>query len=825
MMPRNDLVRQVLAAPPGSCVVVSAPAGYGGSTLLDLVAAAAAGTVLQVRAHRPEGDCDLAGALARVLGADPAGGPAGLRRALALRGEVLLLIDDVADGCDGGCESVLAALLVEPMPLVRVVVRTLRTLRVDLSRLLARGLLVLLGPDQLLFTEEESLAFLAARMPGEDPDRMRALATAGGGWAGAMTAALSAAAGPWRSDPAGWLMGPGLELLLGPLVDDLPVAERELLVGCSVLEVLEPELCDTVLRREDSAQVLDQLAHRLLVLAVPGRPRAWAPHQLLGELARRRLARRGRSALAAAHQAAAQGLAEAGDVDAAIFQLIEAGDVGAARQLLAEHVGGLMERGRSDRVRLLYRRTPELLVDGEHLHLLAEAWAGLLSGDTAPTERDLRLLESALPPADEPLKDAAEEWLVAETHLLRSYLNAWRGRLGPALADLDAALELYQGRWERSGQQLAPLLRIRFDLWCGDRAHARESLLAVSTRARTGQYYLEVTIPALGAVLAAEEGRAYRAQHLSQQALATLARTGRFGSIDEGDALLARSRAGSDLGEFEQAADDAERLLHRAQEIGHVAYEVLARAASARAGAGLLRFEEAADQLARARRLLRSHAAGPGLLPALDVASVDLAIGAGDREGAEAAMARLPLDRRGSCALRVAGLDPRLSEATAARLLHTYPPRDPRTVVDGRLLLAAAHLGSRPDLSRRHLADAAAVAVDHGLLRALVGCSDELLALAAAGALSGDPLGTLLQSARRSAAPRAAATAPLSAGELELLDHLADPVGNREIADRLGITVNTLKTRLRRLYAKLGVHDRVSAVQAAGADRHRGRGS
>lgn len=55
----------------------------------------------------------------------------------------------------------------------------------------------------------------------------------------------------------------------------------------------------------------------------------------------------------------------------------------------------------------------------------------------------------------------------------------------------------------------------------------------------------------------------------------------------------------------------------------------------------------------------------------------------------------------------------------------------------------------------------------------------------------------------------------LSPGELQLLALLQSHMTGVEIAAHLGITMNTLKTRLRRLYRKLGVTSRPAATEAA----------
>ena len=56
---------------------------------------------------------------------------------------------------------------------------------------------------------------------------------------------------------------------------------------------------------------------------------------------------------------------------------------------------------------------------------------------------------------------------------------------------------------------------------------------------------------------------------------------------------------------------------------------------------------------------------------------------------------------------------------------------------------------------------------------------------------------------------------PLSPGEIQLLAFLPTRDTNEDIARRLGISVNTVKTRLGRLYRKLGVSGRREAVAEA----------
>lgn len=55
-------------------------------------------------------------------------------------------------------------------------------------------------------------------------------------------------------------------------------------------------------------------------------------------------------------------------------------------------------------------------------------------------------------------------------------------------------------------------------------------------------------------------------------------------------------------------------------------------------------------------------------------------------------------------------------------------------------------------------------------------------------------------------------TMGLSARELEVMECLVRGCANKEIAAALDVSPSTVDTHLRRLFAKLGVHSRTSAV-------------
>ena len=95
-----------------------------------------------------------------------------------------------------------------------------------------------------------------------------------------------------------------------------------------------------------------------------------------------------------------------------------------------------------------------------------------------------------------------------------------------------------------------------------------------------------------------------------------------------------------------------------------------------------------------------------------------------------------------------------------------------------------------------------------------------LLLVAAGAIVFGAWLGSRLTPRRAGAEPfernaAAVRSLGLSPRELDILDRLAAGESNKEIARRLGISPNTVKTHVARVYEKLAVQRRVQAVEKA----------
>jgi LuxR family maltose regulon positive regulatory protein len=64
----------------------------------------------------------------------------------------------------------------------------------------------------------------------------------------------------------------------------------------------------------------------------------------------------------------------------------------------------------------------------------------------------------------------------------------------------------------------------------------------------------------------------------------------------------------------------------------------------------------------------------------------------------------------------------------------------------------------------------------------------------------------------KSQPPKSGLVEPLSEREIEVLQFLAEGLTNREIADRLYLSLNTVKVHTRNIYGKLDVHNRTQAI-------------
>ena len=168
--------------------------------------------------------------------------------------------------------------------------------------------------------------------------------------------------------------------------------------------------------------------------------------------------------------------------------------------------------------------------------------------------------------------------------------------------------------------------------------------------------------------------------------------------------------------------------------------------------------------------------------------------------------------------------DPAAALAAVAGVLDgTAPVLGYVTVVEAHLLAGLAHreLGDRRAASQAAERALALAEQDRVILPfAMTGSAGLLEALprhqTAHGALLADILDVLHGSSPPAGQPPSLPPAEaLSPGELRVLRYLPTNLSRPEIAGELSVSLNTVSTHLRSIYAKLQVRDRSSAVRRA----------
>ena len=283
------------------------------------------------------------------------------------------------------------------------------------------------------------------------------------------------------------------------------------------------------------------------------------------------------------------------------------------------------------------------------------------------------------------------------------------------------------------------------------------------------------------------------------------------GEFDEGERWLRRTARALQT----DTGPDIRLLLHQVAGILH---------------AGRGRHLEALEEFSVTEQL-RSQQLGPGVL-ASQVTSWLLATQArtGKPGEARAVLAALDDERAGSgeiCNARavicLAEGDPVGALGAVQHVLEgTAPVIGYITVVEAHLLAGLAHRELGDQRAANQAAERALALAEPDRLVlpfAMTGSRELLEALPRHGtahaALLADILDVLHGSSMAENQPPPLDVEELSPSELRVLRYLPTNLSRPEIADELSVSLNTVNTHLRRIYAKLQVRDRSSAVQRA----------
>ena len=472
------------------------------------------------------------------------------------RERIILVLDEFQTVAEDALVGQAFSLLLEFLPgNVHVVVAS-RTIppSISLVRLAARGQVAGISADMLRFTEDEVEALLRQQYGVEiERERVRELAGRSEGW---VTGILLGAQSIWQHylDFLSRMPEPDrvYDYLLAEVLDCLDPEQREFLVKVSILSRLEANLCDHLLGRQDSAQMLEWLEDRNLFL-VPLEGGWYRFHGLFRESLLRE-ARADQQQFADLNIRAAELWCERGEPSEAVEYLLQAGDHWAAARLIDEQAKPLFRRGRLQTLRRWTEAMPEVVQTAFPRLVLCRGKVALETGDVKAAQS---LLEQAQRLLEHGGASHAEDYVQALADL--SLCLRLQGSYSEALETARIALPQAEAIGAGAVVDLHRVIGTSL-LWQGASQEAERHYRAALQHSLTGNSPLNQALAYqdLGVCLRAQ-GRMTKAEHAYRKALSiweSLGNPGPMGTILNNLAMGPFLR-----GQFDEAASMLQRAL------------------------------------------------------------------------------------------------------------------------------------------------------------------------------------------------------------------------------------------------------------------------
>ena len=469
LVARPRLTERLSGGDEAALTLISAPAGFGKTTLLTEWLAAVNG-LTTAWLSLDQRDNDPVVFWTYLLAALQAAAPGMSARALALLQEPHASIDEVLatlvnelDALPGGVVLVLddyhviaardvhdrVAFLLEHLPpQVRLVIATRSDPALPLARLRARGELLEIRADDLRCTPDEAAAYLNGAMRlALTAEQVAALEARTEGWIAALQLAALSMRG--RDDVASFVAGFAgddryiVDYLIEEVLQRQPADVRNFLLQTSILSRLNGALCNVVVGGDGGQAMLEALDRGNLFLVPLDERRHWYRyHHLFAEVLHARLRAEQPDRVSELHRRASDWHGLNGEPSEAIRHALAGGDAERAADLVELAMPAARRNRQETTLRHWLQALPEAVIRDRPVLRAGYAGAILVHGELDGVEEHLRDAERWLDTAESGVDDAVVQAVRSQVAVYRAAQARMTGDLAGTVTHARRVIDL-----------------------------------------------------------------------------------------------------------------------------------------------------------------------------------------------------------------------------------------------------------------------------------------------------------------------------------------------------------------------------------------------
>jgi len=715
---------------------------------------------------------------------------------------------------------------------------------IPLSRLRVRNQLVDIRAEQLRFTPDEIADFLELMELKLTPGDIATLEARTEGWiAGLQLAALSMKGTKDIHSFVEAFAGSHhyiMDYLAEEVLQLQPERVRLFLLKTSILERMSGPLCDAVVVVDDMERIngqamLESLEQKHLFVIPLDDVRHWYRyHQLFADVLNRYLEKQFPDWLPELHRRASRWYGQNGFIPETIQHALMAGDRNRAAQLIEQNGGVLLMRG--EVVTLLK------WIEAVESHAQIRPWLAILKAWALTMSGHLNQVEDALQAAERLVSSLKSKSTVRINIMLGSMAAArahWANKQGEA--DLAAGFARQALEYLPDNNLFSSSIRSVATSILGDASWINGNLVqakhvyteAAHISEAADKVYLSIITNANLADVLVELGEIHLACRLYSETLEMAIRLDGPRSPLVGRIYAGLSKVFYEWNNLETATQYAHQCNELCQQwedfdLMVAGYVLMAQLESAQCNP-----EKVQEALGAAEQLTNDYHLSPKRSVWVKSALARLWIAQGNLNkashfvqesnittGDEIPYLREP-EYLNLLRLLLAQGDYDAALALSQRLLHKAEPAKRMGRVIEVLALQALTLQGKKELDRALavLARALSLARPEGYVRTFLDEGEQmmkLLSLARARQIETEYVTALLfamgESSGRTQPPTQSLIEPLSRRELEVLALIEGGCSNQEIADKLVISITTVKRHISNIYSKLDVKSRTQAI-------------